>query len=307
MFPSKNKKNSRTKKWLLFSTQHRKGGSGKSKRGTKRPMLQTASDPLPKRYHDYSSSQTANDATNAQMQSEKEPASVTPIPDLYELNLFSEMVHSGMLDTKDFVNLKKATTDRAIEDMFTTEIEPMILDKLETYLSLFLSELNGKLIMWPHVHTFENLCTYFISSGKQFSVFNDKTLRPALQLVALNLLIPRDIQALAKQVFGQIEAWDVSTVTNMEGVFRNATGGQLIDFSHWNVSNVTNMKEMFCDCKIYIDGLSKWNVSKVTNMQGMFEKCTTLFQQPLNWDVSNVTNMDRMFLHLWTFKTPIFI
>ena len=104
-----------------------------------------------------------------------------------------------------------------------------------------------------------------------------------------------------------ISKWDVSNVTNMEGMFKDCTWFNS-DISEWDVSNVTNMKFMFQSAKNFNRDISKWDVSKVTNMEGMFD-FAWIFNQDINtkvvtredgteytaWDVSNVTNMQFMF------------
>ena len=59
------------------------------------------------------------------------------------------------------------------------------------------------------------------------------------------------------------------------------------EISNWDVSNVTNMNGMFYEAKLFNQPLNNWNVSKVTDMELMFDSATS-FNQPLNnWNVSN--------------------
>lgn len=96
--------------------------------------------------------------------------------------------------------------------------------------------------------------------------------------------------------------WDVSKVTNMEGMFEGCTGIENLNgMRDWNVSKVTNMKNMFEGCT-YLDnisGLSGWakKVGSVTDMSGMFEGCTFIVKLDglANWNVGSVTNMSNMF------------
>ena len=53
------------------------------------------------------------------------------------------------------------------------------------------------------------------------------------------------------------------------------------EISNWDVSNVTNMNGMFCEAKFFNQPLNNWNVSKVTDMEGVFGGATS-FNQPLN-------------------------
>jgi surface protein len=87
--------------------------------------------------------------------------------------------------------------------------------------------------------------------------------------------------------------WNVSNVTDMNGMFRNSNAfNQPLD--SWDVSNVIDMTLMFFAATNFNQPLNDWNVSKVTSMRAMFGFMH--FNQPLNkWDVSNVTNMGYMF------------
>ena len=105
----------------------------------------------------------------------------------------------------------------------------------------------------------------------------------------------------AKYFNGDLSKWNVSNVTNMSCMFYGAFKFDG-DLSKWNVSNVRDMNSMF-DCAKYFEGdLSKWNVSNVTNMNGMF-KYAKFFNGDLSkWDVSNVRDMRSMFEHAYKFN-----
>lgn len=91
-----------------------------------------------------------------------------------------------------------------------------------------------------------------------------------------------------------IGQWDVSNVTNMEGVFEGKRKFNE-DISNWNVSNVTNMSRMFREAESFNIDISRWDVSNVKNMSNMFSRFTK-FRQPLNsWNTSNVESMYGMF------------
>jgi surface protein len=91
-----------------------------------------------------------------------------------------------------------------------------------------------------------------------------------------------------------ISNWDVSQVTNMEGVFNNAvTFNEPIDT--WQVDSVKIMENMFYGATTFNQPIGGWNVSNVTNMLNMFQFATA-FNQPIgNWDVVNVDKMYFMF------------
>jgi surface protein len=93
---------------------------------------------------------------------------------------------------------------------------------------------------------------------------------------------------------GDVSMWDVSNVTNMQGMFLSCEQFNC-DLSEWNVSNVNDMRNMFWRCKNFNCDISKWDVSNVKDMFAMFYECEK-FRRNLNgWDVSNVENMNFAF------------
>ena len=117
-----------------------------------------------------------------------------------------------------------------------------------------------------------------------------------------------------------ISNWDTSNVTNMESMFDNAHNFDQ-DISNWNTSNVNNMTNMFCEAYQFNnhnqplitrevqreDGTTytAWDVSNVTNMNLMFFDASVFNQNIGNWDVSSVTNMESMFHHATEFNQNI--
>lgn len=77
------------------------------------------------------------------------------------------------------------------------------------------------------------------------------------------------------------------------------------DISSWDVSNVTNMEGMFCNAKDFNSSIKEWNVSNVTNFSAMFAWATN-FNQPINtWNVSKGKDMSGMFYNAEAFNQPI--
>ena len=104
---------------------------------------------------------------------------------------------------------------------------------------------------------------------------------------------------------GTITATDVPTITNtsMEGMFANSKCANYGNVGAWDVSNVVNMNGMCGDSSFNVD-ISGWNTSKVVFMQGMFLR--TSFNQPIgNWNTSNVIDMESMFYGATSFNQDI--
>ena len=97
-----------------------------------------------------------------------------------------------------------------------------------------------------------------------------------------------------------ISQWDVSRVTDMNGMFNGASEFNQ-DISGWDVGEVTNMDYMFKDASSFNGDLSAWNVWQVTNMINMFWGATSFNNGSnayaptvLSWNVSKVTDMQGM-------------
>jgi surface protein len=93
---------------------------------------------------------------------------------------------------------------------------------------------------------------------------------------------------------GSIGSWNVGSVTNMSGMFANATVFN-VDIGSWNVSNVTNMSSMFSRAVSFNQDIGSWNVGNVTDMNNMFLFASNFNQNIGSWNVGNVTNMGLMF------------
>ena len=133
----------------------------------------------------------------------------------------------------------------------------------------------------------------------------------------------------ASMSFNQdLSVWDVSSVTNMEGMFSHAAMFNQ-PINDWDVSNVRTMRSMFDNVynsilvyavnRMPLDRntllsnsrfnqpLDQWDVSSVTDMSEMFAGHLN-FNQPIgNWDVSSVTTMESMFELTYSFNQNIFL
>jgi len=104
--------------------------------------------------------------------------------------------------------------------------------------------------------------------------------------------------------FPSLGLWDVSSVTNMDFMFSEATTFNE-DIGAWDVSSVTTMRYMLEETEKFDQDIGAWDVSSVTDMIGMFFY-TTAFNQDIGaWDVSSVTNMGWMFIGSTAFDQNI--
>jgi len=99
---------------------------------------------------------------------------------------------------------------------------------------------------------------------------------------------------------------NLSTMTSLEFFFRGATSLTTIaNIENWNVSTITNMQGMFIDVGSFNQNIGSWNVSNVTNMGVMFVNAISFNQNIGIWDVSSVTNMEEMFGNATAFNQDI--
>jgi surface protein len=100
-----------------------------------------------------------------------------------------------------------------------------------------------------------------------------------------------------------LNAWNISTVTNLSGMFRFC-GSFNQALSLWNTANVTDMSGMFEESG-FNQNIGNWNTSNVINMSKMFKKAIN-FNRPIgNWNTANVTDMSEMFGSAAIFDFPM--
>ena len=108
----------------------------------------------------------------------------------------------------------------------------------------------------------------------------------------------------ATTTYGDIADWDVSQVTNMNGLFKDETTFNE-DISAWDVSNVTTMNNTFNNADAFNRDLSAWDVSQVTSMIRMFTNNSGFDDDISSWDVGSVTNMKEMFWNATAFNSDV--
>ncbi|WP_127137614.1 BspA family leucine-rich repeat surface protein [Flagellimonas oceanensis] len=120
-------------------------------------------------------------------------------------------------------------------------------------------------------------------------------------LINTRLITDMSFLSLGSSFNGDISGWDVSNVTNMREMFRDATSFNG-DISGWDVSKVTDMAYLFDNATSFDQNLSGWDVSNVTNMRDMFRAATSFNGDLSGWDVSSVTTMREMFQNATSFN-----
>ena len=138
---------------------------------------------------------------------------------------------------------------------------------------------------------------FYDNKGIVLYSFTDNNLK-----IAINAYIDSTEESI--KIYGPIELWDVSKVTDMVNMFNGATLFNQ-NIGGWDVSNVTSMGGMFKDATLFNQNIGSWDVSKVTYIGMMFSGATSFNQNIGSWDVSNVTIMIMMFAGASAFNQDI--
>ncbi len=101
-----------------------------------------------------------------------------------------------------------------------------------------------------------------------------------------------------------INRWDVSTITDMTGMFAGASVFNS-DIGDWNMSAVTTLTSMFASAAQFNQDIGRWDVSSVTHMSLMFFGALQFNQDIGRWDVSSVTDMLGLFFSASRFNQDI--
>ena len=97
-------------------------------------------------------------------------------------------------------------------------------------------------------------------------------------------------QRTARRVYGAIQNWDTSRVTQMDSLFLGAEGFSE-DISRWDVSNVKSMQWIFYNSADFKGDVSGWDVSQVTDMTMAFAYSKNFQGDVSRWDTSRVKSL----------------
>jgi len=100
---------------------------------------------------------------------------------------------------------------------------------------------------------------------------------------------------------------DLSGVTSMKRMFYDASGLTAPNsrIGDWDVSSVTDMDQLFREAHAFNQDIGGWNVSNVTTMYGLFSQAHSFNQDIGDWDVSGVENMELLFFGAESFNQDI--
>lgn len=103
---------------------------------------------------------------------------------------------------------------------------------------------------------------------------------------------------------GNINAWNTATVTDMSGMFSEASAFNQ-NIGSWNTSAVTTMQNMFFQASAFNQNIGAWNTSAVTDMSSMFQGASAFNQNIGSWNTAAVNTMAFMFASASSFNQNI--
>ena len=92
-----------------------------------------------------------------------------------------------------------------------------------------------------------------------------------------------------------LSRWDMSSCTNINGMFSGTTNLFSIDLSAWDTSSIEDMGSVFSSSSVTDVDLSNWDTSSAVDMSWMFANSKFAELDLSGWDTSAVTNMNYMF------------
>ncbi|CAK9022974.1 unnamed protein product [Durusdinium trenchii] len=101
-----------------------------------------------------------------------------------------------------------------------------------------------------------------------------------------------------------ISAWDTSKVVDMSSMFHRATSFNM-PIGSWDTSRVQTMHKMFYKAVKFDEPIGSWKTGAVKNMQQMFLGARAFDQSIDAWDTTNVRDMKAMFYKAAKFNQPI--
>ncbi|KAG7344759.1 fibronectin domain containing protein [Nitzschia inconspicua] len=239
-------------------------------------------------------------------------------PELHMSKCFWIMLVLGFLVTGGVV---AGVTTKVLQDKKATPspIEPIASSVVDPTTSTTLTceercptSLTGTMVLAGGAELKRVIQLYLESKHDSKCLLAISLIRRLLDLTKIKLL-QLDVDPSSSIHGSNINCWDVSLVTNMDGAFAFSSewGDDPIFESFnetldcWNTSSVMSMNYAFHGCKNFNQDISSWDVSNVKSMVGLFHSATS-FNQPIgSWDVSSVENMKDIFWSAYSFNQPI--
>ncbi|TMM55868.1 BspA family leucine-rich repeat surface protein [Maribacter algarum] len=91
-----------------------------------------------------------------------------------------------------------------------------------------------------------------------------------------------------------LSSWETAMGTNFSGMFEGAKGFDQ-DIGNWNMQSAENLAVMFANASNFNQDIGNWDVSKVTSLFGVFQNASSFNQNIGAWNVGQVTDMYGVF------------
>lgn len=101
--------------------------------------------------------------------------------------------------------------------------------------------------------------------------------------------------------YSGLDAWDVSSVTDMTGIFKGAVNFNQ-NLSAWNTTSVASLQDAFNGCAKYNQPMGTWKTSNCRSFKNMFYGCSIFNQDLSTWDTIRVNDFSQMFMNAVAFN-----
>jgi surface protein len=219
---------------------------------------------------------------------------------------------SGNFKTRSVSAVFVVTSLRLAANNVTVQYDGVNIDTMENIPLFVQYNLRNTGMEWFAIvddRSLPEITNYALTLQSQYFTPSGQTTPVPFNNIVTTLMTNMSFMFSGAMTFNdRIDSWDTSRVTNMRGMFINASafnnnGNSSI--GNWNTSLVRNMSVMFQDASLFNQPIGNWNTSAVTDMDSIFASARA-FNQPIgNWNTSQVTRMFGMFTRSTLFNQNI--
>jgi len=121
-------------------------------------------------------------------------------------------------------------------------------------------------------------------NGNTFTPLRDDDLRQAV------LMWDQD-DKMAKDVYGDIETWNTTFITNFRGLFADTQSSFKYDLNAWDVSRILSFHGLAQNAPNFQADISAWDTSKVIDMSQMFAGALAFQGDLSRWNTRNTVSL----------------
>jgi surface protein len=230
-------------------------------------------------------------------------------------SLFNGTLFDGDISTWDVSNVELMSLMFRTTSIFNQDISSWDTSSVESMFFMFYdsSLFNQDIGNWDTRNVTNTRFMFYNADSFNQDIGNWETssLLDARDMFNSNDLFNQDISTKAGLGNQGGNAWDISTVTLMHGMFHNVTVFNQ-DIGNWDTRNVTDMSSMFENADSFNQDIGNWETTSLLDARDMF-KDNDLFNQDIStkaglgnqggnaWDTSSVANMNSTFFRATNF------